>query len=168
MLVQHDRHSWNVRALLETTATPFTTADYAPRAAIFLRGTGAFLGEEALAGCGERRQSATAMTATQVLVVPKPHMIRLLRTQPGFVEQFLAHVLGRNIRLEANLTEQLLYSSLYRRIVGEFGRAQVRGEALACEGMMKRVLGIVSPCSWPSVPAGHGSEGSACWQTAIK
>ena len=146
MLVQHDRDPWNVRALLETTATRFTIADYASRAAIFrqgdpcdsvmhiesgrvwlavtarcgkevicgLLGTGAFLGEEALTGCGERRQSATAMTATQVLVVPKPHMIRLLRTQPGFVDQFLAHVLGRNIRLEANLTEQLLSSSEQR------------------------------------------------------
>ena len=34
-----------------------------------LLGTGAFLGVEALVGLGERRQSAIAMTATQVLVV---------------------------------------------------------------------------------------------------
>lgn len=45
--------------------------------------TGASLGEEALAGGVERRQSTTAMTATQVLVVAKTHMIRLLRTRPG-------------------------------------------------------------------------------------
>ena len=120
MQVHYDRHQRNVRALLESTATPFTVAEYGPRAAIFrqgdpcdsvmhiergrvwlavtarsgkevicgLLGTGAFLGEEVLTGCGERRQSATAMTATQVLVVPKAHMIRLLRTQPGFVDQF--------------------------------------------------------------------------------
>jgi CRP-like cAMP-binding protein len=93
MQVQNDRHSWNVRALLESTATPFAVTDYGPpRAAIFRQGdpcdrvmhiesgrvwlavtarsgkkvicglldTGAFLGEEALNGCGERRQSATA------------------------------------------------------------------------------------------------------------
>ena len=114
MQVQNDRRSWNVRALLESTATPFTIADYALRAAIFrqgdpcdsvmhiergrvwlavaarnckeaicgLLGTGAFLGEEALVGRGERRQSATAMNATQVLVVAKAHIIRLLHTQP--------------------------------------------------------------------------------------
>jgi CRP-like cAMP-binding protein len=76
--------------------------------------TGAFLGEEALTGCGERRQSATAMTATQVLVVAKAQMIRLLRTQPGLLDRFIAHLLARNIRLEANLTEQLLYSSEQR------------------------------------------------------
>ena len=146
MQFQNDRHPWNVRALLESTATPFTIANYGPRATIFhqgdpcdslmhiergrvwlavtarsgkeaiygLLGTGAFLGEEALAGCGERRQSATAMTATQVLVIAKAHMIRLLRTQPGLLVRFVAHLVARNIRLEANLTEQLLYSSEQR------------------------------------------------------
>jgi CRP/FNR family transcriptional regulator, cyclic AMP receptor protein len=146
MQPQNDRRLWNVRALLESTATPFAIADYGPRAAIFLQGdpcdsvmhiergrvwlavttpsgkeaicdllgTGAFLGEEALTGCGERRQSATATTATQVLVVAKAHMIRLLHTQPGLLDRFIAHLLARNIRLEANLTDQLLYSSEQR------------------------------------------------------
>ena len=143
---QNDRNPWNVRALLETTATPFTIADYRPRAAIFRQGdpcgslmyiergrvwlavtapsgkeaicglldTGAFLGEEVLTGCGERRESATAMTATQVVVVAKAPMIRLLHTQPELLSRFLAHVLARNIRLEANLIDQLLYSSEQR------------------------------------------------------
>ena len=146
MQVQNDRHSWNVRALLESTATPFTIADYGPRAAIFrqgdpcdsvmhiergrvwlavtarsgkeaicgLLGTGAFLGEEALVGRAERRQSAIAMTATQVLVVAKAHMIRLLHTQPGLMDRFIAHLLARNIGLEANLTDQIFHSSEQR------------------------------------------------------
>lgn len=38
MQFQNDRHPWNVRALLESTATPFTLADYGPRAAIFRQG----------------------------------------------------------------------------------------------------------------------------------
>ena len=33
-LPQNDRRPWNVRALLEATATPFAIADYGPRAAI--------------------------------------------------------------------------------------------------------------------------------------
>lgn len=146
MQFQNDRRPWNVRALLVSTATPFTIADYGPRAAIFRQGdpcdsvmhiergrvwlavtassgkevicgllvAGAFLGEEALTSCGERRQSATPMTATQVLVVAKAHMIPLLRTQPGLVDRFIAHLLARNIRLEASLTEQLLYSGEQR------------------------------------------------------
>jgi CRP-like cAMP-binding protein len=76
--------------------------------------TGAFLGEEALTGGVQRRQSATAMTATQVLVVAKAHMIRLLHTQQGLLDRFIAHLLARNIRLEDDLTEQLLYSSEQR------------------------------------------------------
>ena len=38
MRVQNDRHSWNVRALLESMATPYTIADYGPRAAVFRQG----------------------------------------------------------------------------------------------------------------------------------
>ena len=38
MQVQNDCHSWNLRALLESTATPFTTAEHGPRAAIFRQG----------------------------------------------------------------------------------------------------------------------------------
>ena len=41
-------------------------------------------------------------------------MIRLLRTQPGLLDRFVAHLLARNIRLETNLTDQLLYSSEQR------------------------------------------------------
>ena len=146
MQPQDDRRPWDVRALLESTATPFTIADYGPRADIFRQGdpcdrvmyiergrvwlavtsrsgkeaicglldTGAFLGEEALVGRGERRHSATAMTAAQVLVVAKAHVIRLLRTQPGLRDRFIAHLLARNVRLEANLTDQIFYSSEQR------------------------------------------------------
>jgi len=137
-----DRSSWNVRALLESTATPFAIVHYAPRAAIYRQGdpcdrvmyiesgrvwmavtahsgkeaicglgdAGAFLGEEALTGCAERRQSATAMTDTQLLVVSSADLLRLLRTEPGLVDRFVAHLLARLSRLEDNLAEQLLYS----------------------------------------------------------
>jgi CRP/FNR family cyclic AMP-dependent transcriptional regulator len=79
-----------------------------------LLGTGAFLGEEALGGHAGRRQTATAMTATEVLVVAKAQMARLLRTQPAIADRFLAHVLARNTRLEADLADQLLCSSEQR------------------------------------------------------
>jgi CRP/FNR family cyclic AMP-dependent transcriptional regulator len=146
MQVQSDHYPWNVRALLESTATPFTIADYGPRTAIFRQGdpcdgvmhiekgrvwlavtahsgkeailglleAGAFLGEEALVGCGERRHSATAMNATQVLVVAKAHMIRLLRTQPELLDRFFVHLLARRTSLEETLSEQLLYSTEQR------------------------------------------------------
>ena len=143
MQPQNDRRPWDVRALLESTATPYAIAHYGPQAAIFRQGdpcdsvmyiergrvwlavtarsgkeaisgflgTGAFLGEEVLVGCGERRQSAIAMTATQLLVVAKAHMIRLLHTQPGLLDRFIAHLLARYIRDEANLTDQIFHFS---------------------------------------------------------
>jgi CRP/FNR family cyclic AMP-dependent transcriptional regulator len=160
MRFQTDRPPWNVRALLESTATPSTIAHYRPRATIFLQGdpcdrvmliergrvwlavtarsgkeaicelldAGAFLGEEALTGCRERRQSAIAMTTTQVLVVAKGHMIRLLGTQPGLRDRFIAHLLARNVRLQGHLTDQLLYSSEQRlaQVLLELGNCDER------------------------------------------
>jgi CRP/FNR family cyclic AMP-dependent transcriptional regulator len=140
---QPPRPSWDVRALLESTGTPFTVAEYGPRDRIFRQGdpgdsvmyiesgrawlavtvrsgkeaicglldAGAFLGEEALTRCGERRQSATAMTAARVLVIGKAPMRRLLEAQPRIRERFITHLLARNIRLEDSLIDQLLYSS---------------------------------------------------------
>ena len=90
------------------------TARSGKEATCGLLGTGAFLGEEALGGQAVRRQTATAMTATEVLVVAKAQMIWLLRTQPAVADRFIAHILARNIRLEADLTDQLLNSSEQR------------------------------------------------------
>lgn len=75
---------------------------------------GAFLGEAVLVGHAVRRQTATAMTATEVLVVPKAQMIWLLHSQPAIADRFIAHVVERNARLEADLSDQLLYSSEQR------------------------------------------------------
>jgi CRP/FNR family cyclic AMP-dependent transcriptional regulator len=75
---------------------------------------GGFLGDEVLAGHAFRRQTATAMTATEVLVIAKTQMIQLLHSQPAIADRFIAHVLQRNIRLEADLSDQLLYSSEQR------------------------------------------------------
>jgi CRP/FNR family cyclic AMP-dependent transcriptional regulator len=75
---------------------------------------GAFLGEDVLAGHVVQRHTAIAMTATEVLVVAKAHVSRLLRTQPAFADRLIAHILARSVRLEADLTDQLLYSSEQR------------------------------------------------------
>jgi len=76
-----------------------------------LSAAGAFLGEEALRGDAVRRHSAIAMTPTEVLVIAKEQVTRLLRTYPAFADRLIAHTLARNLRLEADLTDQLLYSS---------------------------------------------------------
>src|ERR1700676_5601479 len=48
---------------------------------------------------------------TTVLVVPKRQMIRLLHSQHALSDRFIAHMLLRNARLEADLVDQLFNSS---------------------------------------------------------
>jgi CRP/FNR family transcriptional regulator, cyclic AMP receptor protein len=80
-------------------------------AVIATLGPGDFLGEGALAGHPIRLETATATTATTVLAVPKRQMIRLLHSQHEFSDRFIAHMLVRNTRLEADLVDQLFNSS---------------------------------------------------------
>ena len=74
-------------------------------------GPGDFLGEGALAGHAVRLETARATMASTVLVVPKRQMIRLLHSQRTFSDRFIAHMLVRNARLEADLVDQLFNSS---------------------------------------------------------
>jgi CRP-like cAMP-binding protein len=74
-------------------------------------GRGDFLGEGALAGHPCRLETARATTETTVLVVPKRQMIRLLHSQHRLSDRFIAHMLVRNARLEADLVDQLFNSS---------------------------------------------------------
>jgi CRP-like cAMP-binding protein len=74
-------------------------------------GPGDFLGEGALAGHPVRLETARATAATTVLVVPKRQMIRLLHRHRTFSDRFIAHMLVRNARLEADLVDHLFNSS---------------------------------------------------------
>jgi len=72
---------------------------------------GDFFGEGALAGQSVRIGTATAVTPTTVLIIEKETMTSLLHEEPAFSDRFLAHMLGRNLRIEADLVDQLFNSS---------------------------------------------------------
>jgi CRP-like cAMP-binding protein len=55
--------------------------------------------------------TATAMTDCALLRIEKMLMTQLLREQHGISELFVAHLLSRNIRYEADLVDQLFNSS---------------------------------------------------------
>ena len=74
-------------------------------------GPGDFLGEGALAGHPVRLETARATMATSALVLPKKQMMHLLHTEHEFSDRFIAHMLLRNARLEADLVDQLFNSS---------------------------------------------------------
>ena len=70
-----------------------------------------FFGEGCLAGQSQRMATATAMTACTIVVVEQQEMVRQLHARPAFADRFLGHMLTRNIRIEADLIDQLFNSS---------------------------------------------------------
>ncbi|MEO7189518.1 MAG: Crp/Fnr family transcriptional regulator [Vicinamibacterales bacterium] len=80
-------------------------------AVIAMLGPGDFVGEGALAGQSVRVGTATAVAASSVLVIDKLIMARLLHDDSEFSDRFIGHMLTRNMRIEADLVDQLFNSS---------------------------------------------------------
>jgi len=72
---------------------------------------GDFFGEGVLAGQSVRIGTATAVVASSVLVIEKEAMVRLLHEETTFSDRFIAYMLTRNMRIEADLVDQLFNSS---------------------------------------------------------
>ncbi len=72
---------------------------------------GDFFGESALTSHPVRLATATALTATKALAVPKQQMEHLLHEQHALSDRFIAYMLTRNIRVEEDLIDQLFNSS---------------------------------------------------------
>lgn len=70
-----------------------------------------FFGEGCLVGQPQRMATASAMARSTIVMVEKPEMVRQLHAQPAFADQFLTHMLTRNIRIEEDLIDQLFNSS---------------------------------------------------------
>jgi CRP/FNR family cyclic AMP-dependent transcriptional regulator len=80
-------------------------------AIVAMLGPGDFFGEGALAGQPLRMATAVATSASVLLVVEKHKMLALLHEQHALSDRFLEYVLARNIRIEADLVDQLFNSS---------------------------------------------------------
>jgi CRP/FNR family transcriptional regulator, cyclic AMP receptor protein len=80
-------------------------------AVVAILGPGDFFGEGALTGQSIRIGTATAATSTTVLIIEKAAMLQLLRDEPTFSERFIAYILARNLRIEADLVDHLFNSS---------------------------------------------------------
>src|ERR1700726_3408087 len=94
---------------------------------------GDFFGEGCLTGQPLRLCSATAMTDCSVMRIDKKSMVEVLHREQSFSDMFVAYLLTRNIRYEADLVDQLFNSSEKRlaRILlllahfGEDGKSEV-------------------------------------------
>jgi CRP-like cAMP-binding protein len=70
-----------------------------------------FFGEASLAGEAHRVASARALETSTIVRIDKSAMQDLLHREPQFAEKFLAHMLARNNRMQADLVDQLFNSS---------------------------------------------------------
>ena len=80
-------------------------------AVIAIFGPGDFFGEGGMAGQTLRMGTATAIAPTTVLVIEKDEMIRVLHAEHELSDRFIMHMLARNIRVEADLVDQLFNST---------------------------------------------------------
>jgi CRP-like cAMP-binding protein len=80
-------------------------------AVIAILGTDDFFGEGCLAGQAQRIATVTAMTDSVIARLEKSAIIDVIHREPAFSELFIAHLLGRGIRVEADLVDQLFNSS---------------------------------------------------------
>jgi CRP/FNR family transcriptional regulator, cyclic AMP receptor protein len=74
-------------------------------------GEGDFFGEGSLAGQVQRMGSAVAITDCELLRIDKKAMMEALHREHAFSDMFVAYLLGRNIRYEEDLVDQLFNSS---------------------------------------------------------
>jgi CRP/FNR family transcriptional regulator, cyclic AMP receptor protein len=80
-------------------------------AVVAILGPGDFFGEGCLAGQTICMGTATAITPTTVLVIEKNEMVRVLHAEHALSDRFISYMLGRNIRIEEDLIDQLFNSS---------------------------------------------------------
>ena len=80
-------------------------------ATIAIMNSGEFFGEGGLAGQPRRMGSAEAMEDSELMQIDKDAMLLALHRENKLSDMFVVYLLGRNIRYEADLTDQLFNSS---------------------------------------------------------
>ena len=81
------------------------------KAVVAILETDVFFGEGCLAGQPLRISTVTTMMDSAIARIEKAAIIRVIHQEPTFAEMFIVHLLGRNIRVEADLVDQLFNSS---------------------------------------------------------
>ena len=80
-------------------------------AVVAILGTNEFFGEGCLAGQAQRIATVATMTDSVIVRLEKAAIVRVIHQEPAFSEMFIAHLVGRAIRVEADLVDQLFNSS---------------------------------------------------------
>ena len=88
-----------------------TLSSHGKEAVVAILGSGDFFGEGCLAGQPLRISTVAAVADSSTARLEKQAVIRVLHDEPAFSELFMAYLLARNIRMEADLIDQLFNSS---------------------------------------------------------
>jgi len=83
-------------------------------AVVAIRGPDEFCGEGAMTGAPLRLATATTMSTCKIIRLETETIVRLLHQDLEFADYFLAHLLTRTARVEADLVDQLFNSSEMR------------------------------------------------------
>jgi CRP/FNR family transcriptional regulator, cyclic AMP receptor protein len=80
-------------------------------AVVAILGADEFFGEGCLAGQAQRIATVTTMTDSVIMRLEKVAVVAVIHEEPAFSEMFIAHLLTRTLRVEADLVDQLFNSS---------------------------------------------------------
>jgi CRP/FNR family transcriptional regulator, cyclic AMP receptor protein len=80
-------------------------------AVVAMLGTNDFFGEGCLAGQAQRMATVATMTDSVIVRLEKTAIVCVIEQEPAFAGMFIAHLLARAIRVEADLVDQLFNSS---------------------------------------------------------
>ena len=86
-------------------------SDQGKEAVVAILGANEFFGEGCLAGQAQRISTVSSMGESVVMRLEKAAILDVIHRQPTFSEMFIAHLLGRAVRVEADLVDQLFNSS---------------------------------------------------------
>jgi CRP/FNR family transcriptional regulator, cyclic AMP receptor protein len=86
-------------------------SEHGKEAVVAILGINEFFGEACLAGQTQRIATVTAMAESVIVRLEKAAIVRVIHQEPSFAELFIAHLVGRSIRVEADLVDQLFNSS---------------------------------------------------------
>ena len=87
------------------------TSEQGKEAVVAVLGPEDFFGEGCLGLQPTRLATASAMTDAAIVRIEKAAIIGVIHEEPAFAEMFIAHMIARTARVEADLVDQLFNSS---------------------------------------------------------
>lgn len=128
VLFSQDDPSSNVMYIQSGNAKITIVNTQGKEAVLAILGPGDFVGEGCIIGNPVRMATATAIAPLSAMIIEKKEMMRVLHEQGEFAQKFIQYMLERNIKIEADLVDQLFNSSEKRLarallILARYGKA---------------------------------------------